>query len=285
MKHKKITSEKRYTCSMCGKSYRSKDRKFTPSLCSIYKANDGLMTICRDCISSIYNSYLKKFSGDEYNAIKRVCMLLNIYFCDALFEHSANTKMFTNRMNSYLSKINLMPYMNKTFDDYLFSEDYTEPEIKEKKTDTIPDRLVKVWGFGFTLEGTTSAWFTPFKSSYTHNLYIDLINDGNTWVTRTNYTSGSTVTISDSEILNAYSQLGNYSLGQTVNVKYYLATFSGGTHIGGTSLWKTMTIGGTAKVNINGSWKKTIPYVKINGSWEPTISYVNANSSWERGRV
>ena len=86
-------------------------------------------------------------------------------------------------------------------------------------------------------------------------------------------------------ILNAYSQLGNYSPGQILNVKYYLATFSGGTHIGGDSLWKTMTIGGTAKVNISGSWKKAIPYVKINGSWKPTISYVNANSSWKRGRV
>ena len=123
----------------------------------------------------------------------------------------------------------------------------------------------------FTLEGTTSAWFTPFKSSYTHNLYIDLINDGNTWVTRENYTSGSTITISDSEILNAYSQLGNYSLGQTVDVKYYLSTFSDGIYIGGVSLWKTMTIGGTSKVNINGSWKKAIPYVKINGSRKPTM--------------
>ena len=46
-----------------------------------------------------------------------------------------------------------------------------------------------------------------------------------------------------------------------------------------------MTIGGTAKVNINGSWKKAIPYVKINGSWKPTISHVNANSSWKRGQV
>lgn len=155
MRHRKplnVKEEKLYSCSMCGKSYKGKDRKFTPSLCSLYKANDGLMTICRDCVSSIYNSYLKKFNGDEYNAIKRVCMLLNIYFCDALFEHSANTKMFTNRMSSYLSKINLLPYMHKTFDDYLFSQDYKEPEIKEEKPDTIPERLVKVWGFGFTLE-------------------------------------------------------------------------------------------------------------------------------------
>ena len=148
------------------------------------------------------------------------------------------------------------------------------------------DRITEFDGANdFTLESTTSAWFTPYKSSYTHNLYIDLINDGNTWITRLDYKSGNTITITDSEILNAYSQLSNYSPGQTVNVKYYLSTFSGGTNLGGVSLWKTMTIGGTAKINIGGSWKKAIPYVNVSGTWKPTISYVNINSNWKRGQI
>ncbi len=137
----------------------------------------------------------------------------------------------------------------------------------------------------FTLESTTSAWFTPYKSSYTHNLYIDLINDGNTWISRTNYTSGNTITISDSEILNAYNQLSGYSPGKTVNVKYYLATFSGGTSLGGVSLWKTMTIGGTLKVNIEGTWRNAIPYVKIGDTWKPSISYIKADSNWKRAQI
>lgn len=144
--------EKLYTCSVCGKSYRKKDKKFTTSYSPIYKGNDKLMTICRDCVSNIYSDYLKKFNSDEYSAIKRVCMLLNIYFCDTLFEYSGKSNVFTNRMNSYLSKINLMPYMHKTFDDYLLSSDYEKPEIKQDKPDSIPERLVKIWGFGFTLE-------------------------------------------------------------------------------------------------------------------------------------
>jgi len=155
MRHKKysnINDEKRYSCSMCGKSYKAKDRKFTPSNFSIYKGNDGFMTICKDCVSKIYENYLKKFNGDEYNAIKRVCMLLNIYFCDDLFAYSGKDSKCINRMNSYLSKINLMPYMNKNFDDYLFSKEYKKPEIKEEKSDTIPERLIKIWGFGFTYE-------------------------------------------------------------------------------------------------------------------------------------
>ena len=54
------SKEKLYTCSVCGKSYRKKDKKFTTSCSPIYKGNDGLMTICRDCVSNIYSDYLKK---------------------------------------------------------------------------------------------------------------------------------------------------------------------------------------------------------------------------------
>ena len=151
-KIKNEKAEKKYTCSVCGKSYLEKARKFTPSHSPIYRGNGGLLTICRDCVSKIYEKYLKKFNGDEYNAIKRVCMLLDIYFCDTLFDKSGKGDTFTNRMSSYLSKINLLPYMYKTFDDYLFSSSYQDPEIKEKKPDTIPERLVKIWGFGFSLE-------------------------------------------------------------------------------------------------------------------------------------
>ena len=46
-----------------------------------------------------------------------------------------------------------------------------------------------------------------------------------------------------------------------------------------------MTIGGTAKINIGGSWKKAIPYVNVSGTWKPTISYVNINSNWKRGQI
>lgn len=136
----------------------------------------------------------------------------------------------------------------------------------------------------FTLETTTSAWFTPYKSSYTHNLYIDLINDGNTWVSRPGYTSGAAIIISDDEILKAYSQLSGYKPGQTVSIKYYLATFLNGSQLGGVNLWKTLTIGGTTKINTGGSWKRSIPYVNSGGTWKPAIGYIKSGSSWKRGQ-
>jgi len=84
-----------------------------------------------------------------------------------------------------------------------------------------------------------------------------------------------------------YSQLSGYSPGQTVPVKYYLVTYSGDTNIGVSSIWKTMTIGGTAKINIGSSWKKAVPYVKVTGSWKPTVSYIKteSGSNWNRGQV
>ena len=69
-KIKNEKSEKKHTCSVCGKSYLERARKFTPSHSPIYKGNSGLLTICRDCVSNIYEKYLKKLNGDEYNAIK-----------------------------------------------------------------------------------------------------------------------------------------------------------------------------------------------------------------------
>lgn len=146
----------------------------------------------------------------------------------------------------------------------------------------IDDKPTEIEGANnFVLEQTTSAWFTPKKSSFIHNLYIDLINSGNTWVTRQNYTSGATITISDSEILNAYRQISNCHPNQTVSVKYYLETIDNGKNLGGTSLWKTMTVNGTSKININNSWKNAIPYININGVWKPTIAYIK-NNNWNR---
>ncbi len=70
-----------------------------------------------------------------------------------------------------------------------------------------------------------------------------------------------------------------------MSVKYYLATFSEGKSLGGVSLWKKMTIGGTARININGVWKKAIPFTKVNNSWKPIVCYVKANSNWKRGQA
>ena len=110
-KIKNEKAEKKYTCSVYGKSYLEKARKFTLSHSPIYKENGRLLAICRDCVFNIYEKYSKKFSGDEYNAIKRVCMLLDIYFCNTLFDKSEKVDPFTNRTSSYLSKINLLTYM------------------------------------------------------------------------------------------------------------------------------------------------------------------------------
>lgn len=162
----KQAKEIKYRCSVCGDESRKKSNAFTPVRSLLYKGNGGLLTVCKNCVGEIYNKYLEKFDGDECKAIKRMCMLLDIYFCDSLFEASKNATQL-NRMNAYLSKINLVPYINKTFDDYLFSgsyEDLNTEETPETKAKKISNKYIKVWGYGFSyeeyqfLEGKFSEW-------------------------------------------------------------------------------------------------------------------------------
>ncbi len=166
MKQNQKQKEPKYRCSVCGDEFRRKSNAFTPTRSMLYKGNGGLLTICKTCVGEIYTKYLEKFEGNECRAIKRMCMLLDIYFCDSLFEASNNSNQ-SNRMNAYLSKINLVPYINKTFDDYLFSgsyEDLNTEETPETKARKISSKYIKVWGYGFTyeeyqfLEGKFSEW-------------------------------------------------------------------------------------------------------------------------------
>lgn len=35
-------------------------------------------------------------------------------------------------------------------------------------------------------------------------------------------------------------------------------------------------------VNVNGTWKLTVPYVKYNGSWQEPIIYKKVSGNWKR---
>lgn len=37
------------------------------------------------------------------------------------------------------------------------------------------------------------------------------------------------------------------------------------------------------RLNVNGTWKKGVPYIKMNGAWKKTIPYVKVNGAWKKG--
>ena len=104
-------------CTYCGNEKLLKSFSFSNS-----KYNNGNLNrlpICKDCLTEIYNEYMKKYNNDPYKAIYRVCELFNIYYSNSAVDASKNINYRHSRMTNYMSKINLKPSNGKTFDDTL----------------------------------------------------------------------------------------------------------------------------------------------------------------------
>ena len=149
---------KEYTCAVCRRRYKGKDRKFAKSYSMIYTGNDNCMTVCKPCVYSIYEEYLDKYEGDERKAIKRICMMFDLYFSEEIVEKAGTGKLnYANKMAAYLKLLNLKEYLKKTYDDYLFGEEYKEEEKEERKGKKeeekgVSEKYIKTWGFGFNVE-------------------------------------------------------------------------------------------------------------------------------------
>ena len=53
-----IISDEVYRCSCCGHKYKKQEGKFNKSKSPIYRGNNGYTTICKKCISQIYEGYI-----------------------------------------------------------------------------------------------------------------------------------------------------------------------------------------------------------------------------------
>lgn len=145
----KTKSTKEYTCLTCGLKYKGVEKQFFTSSSILYSYNDGHITTCKNCINRIYKKYLEQYK-DEYQAIKRVCMLFDLYFSQTIFEMSERfDKTKSTRMAAYISKLSLKQYCKKTYDDFLLEH---KDDDNKQINNEIPERFIKTWGFGFTLE-------------------------------------------------------------------------------------------------------------------------------------
>lgn len=82
----------------------------------------GYLPFCKDCVDEMYEKYLQ-ILGDDREAIRRMCMKLDLYWSDELYEMVANRAASpSTRMRSYIGKTNLVKYIGKTFDDTLDEE-------------------------------------------------------------------------------------------------------------------------------------------------------------------
>ena len=111
----------RFTCTRCGSVFSKQKYFFPMSHSQIYKANNGYMTVCGDCINEMFEEYKNKY-GTEREAIRRMCVKFDIYWSEEVYGIVFRGNTSSSRIKSYISKTNLMKYVGKSYDDTLDEE-------------------------------------------------------------------------------------------------------------------------------------------------------------------
>ena len=160
----KSTTKNKYTCLYCGRDYV--DTNYYGSNSEFY-SRIGKIPYCKQCIEKFYNYYFDKYTNEgclapERKAIKRLCMALDIYFKDDVF-NSAIRKVKEDDMNispmgQYMRIIQLFQY-NREKETY---ENTITHEEKENITVGTPvnvsddfkadEKTIEFFGNGFTNE-------------------------------------------------------------------------------------------------------------------------------------
>lgn len=181
-----ISSDKVY-CSRCGRGFSRRRSFFLVSYAAQYKGI-GFMTVCNDCIDSMYDTYLAQCHSAK-NAVRQMCRKLDLYWDDAVYESVLKRSTTKSIMTQYLAVLRGNAYAGMSYDDTLIKEEslwsFTENPIVdevEKPEDTIePDKedtdtseepvsedIVAFWGIGYTptmyrmLEQRRSYWMSKF---------------------------------------------------------------------------------------------------------------------------
>jgi hypothetical protein len=108
----------------------------------------------------MYDQYRSKL-GDDRAAMKRLCMKMDLYWSDAIFDMVERTAGVQSRVRNYIGKTNLQRFIDKTFDDTL--DEAPESAVDQPAglayeyqgdaaPEDIPQELVEFWGAGYTLD-------------------------------------------------------------------------------------------------------------------------------------
>lgn len=143
-------------CCCCGVEYDTQQNNFFHSDSPIFAGNKGFFRMCKSCTEKYYNDLVKKFDGNAYRAMERMCQIFDIYYNAAAFTAVLEKNTDGNIMAAYIKKMQLFQYKGKTYSDTIL-------ETAPKSIDTVEDiqkqddssstkKAVGAWGYGFSPE-------------------------------------------------------------------------------------------------------------------------------------
>lgn len=159
----KLTKKDKYVCFYCGNEYV--ETNYYKSFGNFYN-NIGKIPYCKQCVEKFYQYYFDKYTNEgcltpEENAVKRVCMAMDIYYTKANFD-SAMKKIRQDNINispmgQYMKTISLSQYKNKSYDNTVSEDEQKKlaeslmdmSNISDRKID---EKTIKFFGAGFSDE-------------------------------------------------------------------------------------------------------------------------------------
>lgn len=177
-------SNQKWYCSRCGTAFSRQKGYFPVSHSPMYRSS-GYLPWCNDCVEEMYDYYREKLGSDKA-AMRRMCMKLDLYWDEAIYEMVERTAGVQSRIRSYIGKTNINRYIDKTFDDTIIREDAEaanspqvcdtnnapEPVCEPPEEDNVPEEIRLFWGSGYTaqmyedLEERRLYWEKKFPEGY-----------------------------------------------------------------------------------------------------------------------
>lgn len=154
----------KFYCCRCGTSYSRKKGYFPVSHSPMYRGS-GYLPFCNDCVEAMYERYREQL-GDDREAMRRMCMKLDLYWSDDIYAMVERTAGVNSRVRNYIGKTNIYRYIDKTFDNSIEEgtafDDFLDDGISSvacannilnTECDTqIEQRLIDFWGAGFSAD-------------------------------------------------------------------------------------------------------------------------------------
>ena len=141
-------------CCCCGTEYDTQQNNFFHSDSPIFAGNKGFFRMCKSCTEKYYNDLVKKFDGNAYRAMERMCQIFDIYYNAAAFAAVLEKNTDGNIMAAYIKKMQLFQYKGKTYSDTILesapkSIDTVE-DVQKQDDSSTTKKAVGAWGYGFS---------------------------------------------------------------------------------------------------------------------------------------
>lgn len=165
-------SSQKFYCFRCGMAFGRQKGNFPVSHSPMYRGA-GYLPWCNDCVDSMYDMYRESLRDDRL-AMRRMCMLMDLYWSEDLYNGVEKTAGTMSRMRKYIAKTNVLAYIDKTFDNSLDNEAAVQatmvgvasggtysgdvpnqpeeepvPEPEEEEEVGVPEEIVMFWGAGY----------------------------------------------------------------------------------------------------------------------------------------